>query len=511
MIPQFEDPDSIISILKYYAERNPEAVAILASDESPMTYSELFQAVMGINQFLSSQGLRREDRVALVLPNGIEMVVAFLGILSHSVVAPLNPAYKHAEFDFYLTDTRAVALVADSKADSPAEQVAHEKNMVVHTVLDLTDRGDRVELEHLAGSWESSSWMPDSEDTAIILHTSGTTSRPKSVPLTHANLITSARNIAQSLNLNSGDRCLNVMPLFHVHGMIGALFSTLSVGASIVCPPGFQPLKFFTWVNHFQPTWYTAVPTMHQILLERVEKQSGPLNSTKLRFIRSCSAALPPKLMQELEEKFRVPVIEAYGMTEASHQIACNPLPPGIRKPGSVGLPTGTEIAIMGQDGTLMERGAIGEIVIRGANLTKGYENNPQADSESFLRDWFKTGDQGFIDPESYLIISGRIKEIINRGGEKISPREVDEVILRLDAVSQAVTFPVPHPKLGEDIAAAVVLKRGQHLDDQELRQHVATLLAKFKVPSRVFFVDEIPKGPTGKIQRTTLWESIEH
>ncbi|MDB6053094.1 MAG: AMP-dependent synthetase, partial [Verrucomicrobiales bacterium] len=344
-----------------------------------------------------------------------------------------------------------------------------------------------------------------SADVALVLHTSGTTARPKIVPLTQHNLVKSAQSIAQSLHLSATDRCLNVMPLFHVHGLIGALLSSLSTGASIICSPGFYAPDFFDWLSQFKPTWFTAVPTMHQSIVQRYA-EAPVCGHSQLRFIRSCSAALAPKLMHEIETRFDVPVIEAYGMTEASHQMAINPLPPGQRKPGSVGLPAGLEVAVMHRaNNTLLAKGQTGEVVIRGESVTSGYESNPEANKETFTDGWFRTGDEGYLDSEGYLFLTGRIKEIINRGGEKISPREIDEVLLEHPAVAQAVAFAMPDSKLGEEVAAVVVLRKNAIATPEEIRSFAAGRLAHFKVPANVVIAAEIPKGPTGKIQRRAL------
>jgi acyl-CoA synthetase (AMP-forming)/AMP-acid ligase II len=338
-----------------------------------------------------------------------------------------------------------------------------------------------------------------------VLHTSGTTSRHKVVPLTHANVCASAANIARSLALTATDRCLNVMPLFHIHGLIAALLASLASGARVICSPGFNALQFFGLVKEHQPTWYTAVPTMHQAILARAERNPEAVKATRLRLIRSSSASLPPTVMLELERVFGAPVIEAYGMTEAAHQMASNPLPPAPRKPGSVGIAAGPEIAIMDEHGGLMARGEIGEVVIRGDNVTPGYANNPAANAAAFAHGWFRTGDQGVLDAEGYLRLTGRLKEIINRGGEKISPREVDEILLEHPAVAQAVTFGVPHDKLGEDVAAAIVLRDGAATTERELKAFAGQRLAAMKVPRQILFVAEIPKGATGKLQRLGL------
>jgi acyl-CoA synthetase (AMP-forming)/AMP-acid ligase II len=347
--------------------------------------------------------------------------------------------------------------------------------------------------------------LPDPDHVALVLHTSGTTSRPKIVPLRQRNLAASARHIAQTLALTPSDRSLVIMPLFHIHGLIGALLSSMYAGASVHCPPGFNALKFFGWLDEAKATWYSAVPTMHQTVLARAERNAEILARRKLRFIRSSSASLPPPVMKALEETFGCPVVESYGMTEATHQMASNPLPPAPRKPGTVGIAAGPEVAIMDPDGKLLSRGTIGEIVIRGPNVTAGYANNPKANAEAFTNGWFRTGDQGVMDADGYLSLTGRLKEIINRGGEKIAPREVDDVIMDHPAVAQVVTFGIPHDKLGEDVAAAVVLKEGQNVGEKELRDFVAGKLADFKVPRKILFLAEIPKGATGKLQRIGL------
>ncbi|RUW22584.1 AMP-binding protein, partial [Mesorhizobium sp. M4B.F.Ca.ET.013.02.1.1] len=330
-------------------------------------------------------------------------------------------------------------------------------------------------------------------------------SRPKLVPLSHANVAASARHIGATLGLSADDRCLNIMPLFHIHGLIAAVLSSLAAGGSIYCTPGFNALRFFQWLSDARPSWYTAVPTMHQAILPRAARNPDVLAAASLRFIRSSSASLPAQVMAELEATFGCPVIEAYGMTEAAHQMASNRLPPGLRKPGSVGAAGGPEVAVMALDGRLMQAGETGEIVIRGPNVTLGYEKNPDANATAFAHGWFHTGDQGVLDEDGYLRVTGRLKEIINRGGEKISPLEVDDVLMDHPAVVQVVTFAMPHDKLGEEVAAAVVLREGMSASESDIRAHAATRLADFKVPRKILILDEIPKGATGKLQRIGL------
>ncbi|MGZ3415428.1 MAG: AMP-binding protein, partial [Isosphaeraceae bacterium] len=342
-------------------------------------------------------------------------------------------------------------------------------------------------------------------DVALLLHTSGTTSRPKLVPLTQRNVVASARSIRATLGLVAEDRGLNIMPLFHIHGLMASLLAPLAAGSQVFCTPGFNALKFFGWMNEARPTWYTAVPTMHQTILARASHNRDVIGANPLRFVRSSSSSMPPQVIAELEATFHAPLIEAYGMTEASHQMASNPLPPGKRIPGTVGLAAGPEVAIMNEQGDLLPPGQTGEIVIRGENVTPGYEKNPGANAEAFNNGWFRTGDQGIMSAEGYITITGRLKEIINRGGEKISPREVDEVLMDHPAILQVVTFAFPHDRLGEDVAAAIVLRDGASLTEKEVREFAARRLADFKVPRKVRFVAEIPKGATGKLQRIGL------
>ena len=483
-----------------------EASAILAAGRPALTYAGLRKLAATTVGSLNALGLGRNDRVAIVLPNGPEMATAFLAIGAGATTAPLNPAYKVDEFDFYLKDLSAKALVVDARGHSAAEQAA--KQLGVPTLRLVTDKdaaaGDfRIEGESLGKARFDGPAQPD--DIALILHTSGTTSRPKIVPLSQLNVTASARHIRASLALSNADRCLNVMPLFHIHGLIAAVLSSLAAGASIFCTPGFNALSFFSMLDEAKPSWYTAVPTMHQAILARAARNADSIAQAKLRFIRSSSSSLPPQVMAELESVFGAPVIEAYGMTEAAHQMASNPLPPLQRLAGSVGLAAGPEVAIMGSDGKLLTPGATGEIVIRGPNVTKGYENNPKANAEAFAHGWFHTGDQGTMDEQGYLRITGRLKEIINRGGEKVSPREVDEVLMDHPAVQQVVTFAMPHDKLGEEVAAAIVLREGASASEREIRDFAASRLAGFKVPRKLVFLEEIPKGATGKLQRIGL------
>jgi acyl-CoA synthetase (AMP-forming)/AMP-acid ligase II/acetyltransferase-like isoleucine patch superfamily enzyme/acyl carrier protein len=508
----YQQPEAktIYELVNCRAEKNREATALIAPERSPLTYGRLLNQVEDAVKALRAFGLNRNDRVAIVLPNGPDMAVAFVAVAAAATCAPLNPSYRLNEFDFYISDLKASALIVCSEMDSPAREVAQKRNV---PIIELTPTfGAEAGIFELTGKEQASpisGGFAQPDDTALVLHTSGTTSRPKMVPLTQTNICSSGHNVAISFELRENDRCLNVMPLFHIHGLIGAVLSSLTAGASVVCTPGFDVGRFFGWVDTFQPTWYTAVPTIHQAILSRAAANREIIDRCPMRFIRSCSASLPERVLVGLEEVFGIPVVESYGMTEASHQMTSNPLPPSPRKSGSVGVAAGPDVAIMDEAGDLLPVGEIGEIVIRGPNVTDGYENNPKANQSSFTNGWFRTGDQGRFDTDGYLSITGRIKEIINRGGEKISPKEVDEILIQHPAIAQAIAFAMPHPTLGEDVAAAVVLNNNASAAESEIREFAAARLADFKVPSQVFIVDEIPKGPTGKLQRIGLGDKL--
>ncbi|WP_089724116.1 AMP-binding protein [Candidatus Thiosymbion oneisti] len=497
-------------LLDIWARQSPDAIAIEAPNRIPLTYRRLRSQIDDVVKTLNAMDLGRNDRIAIVLPNGPEMAVAFLAVAAGATSVPLNPAYRDSEFGFYLSDLGAKALMIHSEIDAPARTVARALGIpIIELIPVLTEGAGIFTLTGNEHSYSVGNDFAQPDDVALVLHTSGTTSRPKIVPLTQINLCVSAHNIKVALELVDSDRCINVMPLFHIHGLIGAILSSLFAGASVVCAPGFYASKFFAWLEEFRPTWYTAVPTMHQAILECASSNHDVVEHCPLRFIRSSSSPLPPKIMVELENIFKVPVIESYGMTEASHQMTSNPLPPRKRKPGSVGMAAGPEVTIVNEAGDLLSPGEIGETIIRGANVTRGYENNPAANKSAFTNGWFRTGDQGYLDTDGYLFITGRIKEIINRGGEKITPREVDEALMDHPAVGQAVTFAVPHATLGEDVAAAVVLREGASATEKEIREFAFTRLADYKIPSRILIVGEIPKGPTGKLQRIGLAEKL--
>ncbi len=502
-------PRTILEIVADGAARAPEAPAILAPGRPALTYGALHDQVVATGQMLRAAGIGPDDTVALVTENGPDSAAAFLAIGSAAVCAPLNPAYKIRELDFYLGDLDAAILVVQSGLATDAREAAQVRGIPVLELMPEPEAPAGCYSLHATVAAAEADIRPVETGAALALHTSGTTSRPKLVRLSHRNLCASARAVSATLELDGTDRCLNVMPLFHIHGLVAALLASLYSNGSVACAPGFNALRFFGWLEELEPTWYTAVPTIHQNVLARLREHPDALGSHRLRFVRSSSAALPVPVLHGLEEITGIPVIEAYGMTEAAHQMASNPLPPGTRKPGSVGPAAGPQITILDEDGGMLDCGEVGEVAIRGENVFGGYAGDPVASAAAFADGWFRTGDLGFLDENAHLHLHGRLKEIINRGGEKISPLEVDDVLLLHPTVAQAVTFGVADARLGEEVAAAVVLRSGASADERALQDFVAQTIAPFKVPRTIVFLDEIPTGATGKVQRIGMGERL--
>ena len=497
----------LAAVLAELAARAPSAPALLAPHRAPLTYAALWGLVqataMALNGLTSDAG----GPVLMLMPSGPEAAAVFLAIASCAACAPLNPALRGRELEARLAALRPSAAVVATDAPEDVRASLRKLNCPVVTAEPGAAASAAGAFELKGAKPAPSARFAQGQDVALILTTSGTTALPKLVPLTHANLAASARAIAGWLKLSPADRCLAVMPLFHIHGLIGSVLSSIFAGGSVVCAGAFRAARFFDDVEAFQPSWYTAVPTIHQAVLTQARRD--PTRAARsFRFIRSCSAALAPSTAAELERIFGAPVVEAYGMTEATHQIACNPLPPRGRKPGSVGLPTGTEIKIVRADGASAASGETGEVLVRGPGLSVGYLGNPPG-AEAFAGGWFHTGDIGRLDEEGYLFLDGRIKEVINRAGEKIAPREIEEAVLEHPAIAEAAAFALPDRRLGETVGLAVALRDGASAREEELREFVAERLSRAKVPRRVVVVPSIPKGPTGKPQRIGLAKTL--
>ena len=467
-------------------------------DATAVSFGQLGEIVEILAARLASLGVGKGDCVALALSPGPEFVELLLAIATlGAAVAPLNPSYSEPEFSFYLDDLKPRALLL-AEGELEAARKARQPDV---RLVDVTLKpGVAPELQpHDAPSPQAARSAAGPDDIALLLHTSGTTSRPKQVPLLHRNLMASADSIARHYALTAEDVSYCAMPLFHVHGLVASTFSMLARGGLVVVPRRVAPARFWSQLVAHGVTWYSASPTLHQMLLERAPEQ---FQGSRLRFARSCSSALAPELLLQLEEYLGVPMLEAYGMTEASHEMAANPLPPGRRLPGSVGIPTGAEIEVVDDDGTPVPAGAVGEVVIRGPGVTSGYLANDKANAEAFRNGWFRTGDQGRFD-DGYLLLTGRIKEIIIRGGENISPHEVEAVLTAHPAVAQAVVYGIPDAKYGQLVGAAVVPRA--ETSQAELIAHCAGQMVSFKVPTVVHVVESIPRTPTGKVQRPRM------
>ncbi|KAJ2887691.1 hypothetical protein IWW38_005084, partial [Coemansia aciculifera] len=459
--------------------------------------------------------------ISSFLPNGLVCLLVFLATtVQRSVAAPLNPGMKQGEVEFYLEDAGSKVFIVPEGTSEDDEGVRAARKLDGVRVwtagwnadegglqlAELGGGGAAVNPSATHGHQHQPAVVPQPDDVALLLHTSGTTGRPKAVPLTHGNIARSMHNIANTYKLGPDDRSFIVMPLFHVHGLIGATLSSLYAGGSVVLPARFSASSFWPEFTATKCNWYSAVPTIHQILL----RHDVPKDLPSIRFVRSCSAALAPSVLADLEAALKAPVLEAYAMTEAAHQMCSNPLPPAQHKPGSVGIPQGVELAILDDSDDVTH---LGEVCIRGPNVTPGYLNNAEANAKSFTSDggWFRTGDQGYIDDDGYLVLTGRIKELINRGGEKISPLELDAVLARGPGVAEAVCFAVEDEMYGQEVNAAVVAKPGAVVTEEMVRQFMEGQVAKFKVPKRVFITHELPRTATGKIQRRVVAEHFVH
>ncbi|XP_027358565.1 oxalate--CoA ligase-like [Abrus precatorius] len=509
-----ETPMTLTGLLRRVAGKFPSLRAISVAGKFDITHSRLHQLAESAAARLVSAGIKPGDVVALTFPNTVEFVVMFLAVIrARATAAPLNPAYTADEFEFYLSDSESKLLLTSLEGNEPAQSAASKLNIPRAAASISQAENEQAELSlslnHLDSIDSVSELVNEPDDVALFLHTSGTTSRPKGVPLTQHNLLSSVRNIESVYRLTESDSTVIVLPLFHVHGLIAGLLSSLGAGAAVALPAAgrFSASTFWKDMVKYNATWYTAVPTIHQIILDRHSNNPEPVYP-RLRFIRSCSASLAPVILGKLEEAFGAPVLEAYAMTEASHLMASNPLPQdGPHKAGSVGKPVGQEMAILNETGRVQEAEVSGEVCIRGPNVTKGYKNNVDANTAAFQFGWFHTGDIGYFDSEGYLHLVGRIKELINRGGEKISPIEVDGVLLSHPDIAQAVAFGVPDEKYGEEIYCAVIPREGSNIDEVEVLRYSKKNLASFKVPKKVFVTDSLPKTATGKILRRLVAE----
>ena len=496
-------------MLEARARQTPDAAAIVAPGRVPLAYRALLAQVDGAVATLARAGLGRRARIGLVAPPGPEMAVALLAVASAAVCVPLNPAFAAPELDAILAETKVDALIAP--AGTPPLAAARRFGLVaIELHAASAESAGSLSLVASAASAPARVEPADPADVALVLLTSGTTARPKRVPLRHRALLEAARGHRHALAIEASDRCLDLMPLFHVNGLM-MLLASLEAGSAVVCPPRFEPARVFAWLAETRPTWVNGTPTVHQGILGHAALDpaaTGAAAGLSLRFVRSASAPLPARVAEQVERLLGAPVIESYGQTETASLVAVSPLPPRARKPGAVGVAAGPEVAIVDSGGRPVPVGSPGEIVVRGRNLMTGYEDDP--DAAAWLAEgWFRTGDLGHLDEDGFLFVTGRLKDVINRGGEKIAPREVDEILLAHPAVRDAVTFGVPHRTLGEDVAAAVVLAEGATLSPGALRRFAAERIAAFKVPRRIVLLAAIPRGLTGKPDRAALARTV--
>jgi acyl-CoA synthetase (AMP-forming)/AMP-acid ligase II len=493
------------SLTELLAGGGPQQPALIIPDSAEvLTYAQVAFRVEALAQRLAELTVRRGDRVALALPNGPDIVLLLLAITAlGAAAAPLNPAYTETEFGFFLGDIAPRLLLIPASGNAAASAAAATAGTTLVGIRPDGDGPPRLRCDGGQVGSQRSFEQGDADDVAVVLHTSGTTSRPKQVPLRQRNLMASARTIAAHYRLGPADVSFCVMPLFHIHGLVASTFAALGSGGAVIAPRRFTPSRFWLQAREHGTTWLSAGPTLHQMILDKADAGGAP---DTLRFVRSCSSALAPALLARAEREYGAPMLEAYGMTEASHQISSNPLPPAARVPGSVGVPTSTQIAIADADGTLLPDGGGGEVVIRGPGVMSGYVNNPAATAEAFFGDWFRTGDYGVLR-DGYLYLEGRLKEMIIRGGENIAPAEIEQVLQSHPAVHDAVCFGISDEKYGELVGAAVTL--GSAVEVGELIEHCRQRLAPFKVPARIDIVAGIPRTPTGKVQRRRVAEFV--
>jgi acyl-CoA synthetase (AMP-forming)/AMP-acid ligase II len=510
-----EDPvtETIGEIVRRHGRTAPGAPALVAEGREPMNYGDLVRLMDMVQQRLNTMGFGRGDRIAIVGANGPALAALVTGIWGCATAVPMNPALTAGEFAIYIRDQKVRAVTVDADMDTPARAAAQEIGLPILEVarvdsrvagmIDIRCPGPKPRPGKTARPGRALL-----DDLATILTTSGTTSHSKIVPTGHRQLSTMVACYARSLKLTAADRCLNLMPLFHGHGLVVSLGATLYSGGSHVTLPAFSEDAFFRLIETLEPTWYTGSYTFHHTISAAAPNHTAAVEKSRLHLIKTGSGHLEQRIADELEEIFRVPVIETYACTEAG-LICSTPLPPAIRKRGTVGLPAGGKVAIIGPDNQFLAPGERGEVVVQGPEVFSGYENDPAANAEAFFDGWFRTGDEGFFDDDGYLTLTGRIKDIINRGGEKITPSEVDDALLSHPAVMDAAAFPIPHPTLGEEVAAVVVLEPDAELDAGDLLAYLGDRLSGFKIPKQMVFAEEIPKSATGKVQRHILAETF--
>ena len=498
--------------IRFRAEMQPDQPAIVSSSFAPLSYRELQYLIRDVRAALRTAGYSRSARIAVAIPNGPQAALAIVAVACSAVSIPLNPRQTLREIEMGFAALRPDAVLLAKGDDSDARRAAERKGV---TIIEATPskKGtlgfgiDKPQAGTAAAPDEPDE--PDPEAPAFILQTSGTAAEPKLIPFSHRNMLAAAARLQAWFNLTPQDRCLSVSPPFYSHGLKVTVFTPLLSGGTVSFPTDASKFDYAEWFEDLRPTWYSAGPTLHRLIFDQTQSRADAKTGHSLRFILSGGAPLSRNVLEGLQDTLGVPVVEHYGSSEAA-QIAANLPPPGRSKLGTCGVPWADTVMIVGEDGHPLPPGEQGEILVGGPTLISGYLNAPELNHASFLNGWFKTGDIGSLDEDGFLTVHGRLNDVINRGGEKISPVEIDDALMRHPAVAEAAAFSVRHPRLGEDVAAAVVLRTGMTATPVELRRFLQDQLASFKIPRRITIQDQLPKGKTGKVLRRQLSASFE-
>ncbi len=495
-------------VLAGHVARQPDRIFLVAPETGrELSYRELDCQARMLARWLRAAGLSRGDKVGLYLHNGYQTALLFLGtMIGGYVAAPLNLLSQRSQLSYVLEHCDCKVLFTAREYEAQlAEALEPVKRKFEIVVIDPDARELFLEGQIPRGKPEGIS----PESPALLMYTSGTTGTPKGALLTHANLMAAAKSVAAWHGLTPADRCLSSLPLYHINGQVIATVTPFVSGGSIVAPHRFSVSAWWGIVERHRPTWINVVPTIIAYLLNAAD----PARARRfpfVRFGRSASAPLPPEQHRAFERTFGIPVIEAMGMTESSSVVFCNPQDPAKRKYGTPGLPCGVEAKVVGlDDGKTLADGVPGEICLRGPNVMRAYYKSPEQTAKAFdAEGWLRTGDLGYRDADGFYFVTGRLKELIIKGGENIAPREIDEALLRHPAVLEAAAVGIPDPNYGQEILACIVLRSDKSVSVDELRDFCVRELGRYKTPKAFKFIAELPKGPSGKVQRLKLLEA---
>ncbi|MGY4174137.1 AMP-binding protein [Bradyrhizobium sp. USDA 4529] len=500
---------TISQVIGRTASRFPNQPAIVSSAFEPLTYNGLERQLNAIRRRLRLAGFDCNTRIGVLMPNGPEAVLAIVAVACCSVAVPLDPRLSQPEIEQRLDMLNLSALVVLQGSAPEARQAAARRTLAVIEAAPVGQGQLGLEIAVQVAGSPAIDAEPDPRSPAFILQTSGTTAQPKLIPFSHDNMLAAAERLQAWFSLTSRDRCLSVSPPYYSHGLKVTVFTPLLTGGSIAIPANSAVVALDEWFDVLRPTWYSAGPTLHTTVLDKAQSLENAQPAHTLRFAMSGGAPLARAVQDGLQHALGVPVLEHYGSSEAA-QIAANQLPPGPNRPGTCGRPWPDTVAIVGEDGLPLAAGERGEIWIRGPTVTSGYLDAPELNQAAFTKGWFRTGDIGSLDEDGFLSLHGRLSELINRGGEKVSPAEIEAALLRHSAIAEAAAFAISHPRLGEDVAVAIIPQRGAQASAAELRLFLQRELASFKIPRRILTLDHLPKGVTGKVQRRRLRELVD-